>query len=288
LENLIYDAAGKINLHSIYNNAEPTIYFSTLSRLGYRIPQDAKPRFQRLIEARRNTTETEASKVVDLGCSYGVNGTLLKHGFSLDDLYRICETAEADAPGDLLKQDRDRYADPADTALEMVGVDPADRAVSYAIDAGLLDAGVATNLEKGEPTAKDVAAIENADLIISTGCVGYVTEISLERLLEASLDSRPWMAHFVLRMFDFDAAEEMLSRHGYVTEKLGGLFRQRRFASTEEQQHVLDNLCRLGIDATGAEETGWYLAELHVARPEEVAKSLPLSEILNARVGQMA
>lgn len=281
MEDLSYDAAGKINLNNIYNNPEPTTYFSTLSRLGYRIPQDAKPRFQRLIEARRSATETEPSKVVDLGCSYGVNGALLKHGLSMDELYQIYESAEADDPVNLLQQDRDRYANPVDAALEMVGVDPADRAVSYAVDAGLLDAGVATNLENSEPTARDVAAIENADLIVSTGCVGYVTEISLERLLEASLDSRPWMAHFVLRMFDFGAAEEMLSRHGYVTEKLEGLFPQRRFASTEERQHVLDNLSRLGINATGAEETGWYLAELHVARPEEVAKSLPLSEILN-------
>ena len=282
MEHLSYDTAGKINLNNIYNNSDPTAYFSTLSRLGYRIPQDAKPRFQQLIEARRNITETEASKVVDLGCSYGVNSALLKHGFSMDELYHIYETAEADDPEFLLRQDRHRYAEPSDTALEMVGVDPADRAVSYAVDAGILDAGVATNLEKREPTAQDVAAIENADLIISTGCIGYVTEISLERLLQASLDSRPWMAHFVLRMFNFGAAEEMLSQHGYVTEKLQCLFPQRRFASTEEQQHVLDNLSRLGIDATGAEETGWYLAELHVARPEEVAKSLPLNEILKA------
>lgn len=288
MEDLSYDAAGKINLNNIYNNPEPTTYFSTLSRLGYRIPQDARPRFQRLIEARRSTTETEPSKVVDIGCSYGVNGALLKHGFSMDELYQIYETAKADDPVDLLQQDRDRYANPVDAALEMVGVDPADRAVSYAVDAGLLDAGVATNLENSEPTAQDVAAIENADLIVSTGCVGYVTEISLERLLEASLDSRPWMAHFVLRMFDFGAAEEMLSRHGYVTEKLEGLFQQRRFASSEERQHVLDNLSRLGIDATGAEETGWYLAELHVARPEEVAKSLPLNEILNDSIRQIA
>ncbi len=280
MEHLSYDAAGKINLNNIYNNSDPTAYFSTLSRLSYRIPQDAKPRFQQLIEARRNTTETEASKVVDLGCSYGVNSALLKHGFSMDELYRIYETAEADDPAFLLQRDRDGYAGRSDGALEMVGVDPAGRAVSYAVDAGILDAGVATNLEEREPTAQDVAAIENADLIISTGCVGYVTEISLERLLQASLDSRPWMAHFVLRMFDFGAAEEMLSQHGYVTEKLQGLFPQRRFASTEEQQHVLDNLSRLGIDATGAEETGWYLAELHVARPEAVAKSLPLNEIL--------
>jgi hypothetical protein len=143
-------------------------------------------------------------------------------------------------------------------------------------------------LEKKRSDAEDTVATENSDLIISTGCVGYVTETSLERLLQASLDSRPWMAHFVLRMFDFGGPEEMLSRHGYVTEKLEGLFPQRRFASAEERQHVLDNLRRLGIDAAGAEETGWYLAELHVARPEEVAKSMPLGEILNGSARQIA
>ncbi|WP_127248655.1 class I SAM-dependent methyltransferase [Mesorhizobium sp. M1A.T.Ca.IN.004.03.1.1] len=287
LENLSYDVTGKINLNNIYNSPEPTAYFSTLSRLGYRIPQEAKPRFQRLIEARRNATESEPAKVIDLGCSYGINGALLKHGRSMDELYRLYGAAAADDLEALLQRDRDLYAEPADAALEIVGVDPADRAIAYAVDAGMLDAGVATNLEKSDPTPEDTAAIENADLIISTGCVGYVTETSLERLLETSLDSRPWMAHFVLRMFDFGGPEEMLGRHGYVTEKLEGLFRQRRFASAEERQHVLDNLRRLGIDAAGAEETGWYLAELHVARPEEVAKSMPLGEVLNGSARQI-
>lgn len=108
----------------------------------------------------------------------------------------------------------------------------------------------------------------------------FLAPTPLERLLETSFDSRPWMAHFVLRMFDFDASEEMLGQHGYVTEKLGTLFRQRRFASAEEHQHVLDNLRRTGIDPSDAEESGWYLAELHVSRPEEVAKSLPLDAFL--------
>jgi hypothetical protein len=48
LENIAYDATGKINLNGIYNRSEPTSYFSALSRLGYRIPQEAKPRFQSL------------------------------------------------------------------------------------------------------------------------------------------------------------------------------------------------------------------------------------------------
>ncbi|SFU23041.1 class I SAM-dependent methyltransferase [Mesorhizobium sp. YR577] len=286
MEDIIYDVIGKINLNNIYNNPDPIDYFSTLSRLGYRIPQEAKPKFQQLIQARRSTAESESAKVVDLGCSYGVNGALLKHGLSMDELYQLYRAAGADDLDALLQRDHRLYAEPADATLEMVGVDPANRAISYAVDAGLLDAGVATNLEKSDPTPEDTTVIENADLIISTGCIGYVTETSLERLLETSLDSRPWMAHFVLRMFDFGASEEMLGQHGYVTEKLEGLFRQRRFASAEERQHVLDNLSRLGIDTTNAEETGWYLAELHVARPEEVAKSMPLGELLNSGAGQ--
>lgn len=288
LDNISYDETGKLNLADIYNNADPISYFSTLSRLGYRIPQEAKPQFQRLIEARRSATETRPAKLIDLGCSYGINGALLKYGLSMDELYQLYGAIEAGDHETLLQRDRDLYAEPADAALEIIGVDPAERAVSYAVDAGMLDAGVVTNLEEGEPAPQDTVAIENADLIISTGCVGYVTEVSLERLLEASQDSRPWMAHFVLRMFDFGASEEMLSQHGYVTEKLEGLFRQRRFASAEERQHVLDNLDHLGVDASGAEETGWYLAELHVARPEEAVKSMPLGEILDRGVSQLA
>ncbi|MPY72916.1 MAG: hypothetical protein GEU87_01525 [Alphaproteobacteria bacterium] len=173
MENFTYDETGKININDIYNKEEPTSYFSTLSLLGYRIPQEAKPRFQRLIEARRSATESEAAKVVDLGCSYGINGALLKHGLSMDDLYRLYGAAEADNLETLLARDRDLYAEPADATLEMVGVDPASRAVSYAVDAGMLDAGISTDLETRDPTPEDTAAIENADLIISTGCIGY-------------------------------------------------------------------------------------------------------------------
>ncbi|MEC5293640.1 hypothetical protein VSX64_22660 [Aurantimonas sp. C2-6-R+9] len=279
-----YEETGKMNMNCIYNKPNPSTYFSTLSDLGYRIPQEAKPQFQQLIEARRSITETDAARVVDLGCSYGVNGALLKHGFSMDDLYRLY--SEVDDSEMLLARDRELYAEPEDAALEMVGIDLADRAVSYAVDVGMLDAGIVTDLETMDPTPIDAALLENADLIISTGCVGYVSEISLERLLRSSFDSRPWMAHFVLRMFDFGASEEMLTRHGYVTEKVAHVFPQRQFASTEERQQVLDRLERMGIDATGIETTGWYFAELHVARPEEIAKAIPLDKLLGSTLMQ--
>jgi predicted TPR repeat methyltransferase len=286
LNNTTYDKTGKMNMNDIYNEPNPATYFSTLSELGYRIPQEAKPRFQQLIEARRGATKSDSTKVVDLGCSYGVNGALLKHGLSMDELYRLY--AEVNDPETLLARDRELYAEPVDPALEMVGVDLAERAVSYAVEVGMLDAGVVTDLETTDPTPEEAATLENTDLVISTGCVGYVSEVSLERLLRSSVDSRPWMAHFVLRMFDFGASEEMLARHGYVTEKVAGVFPQRQFASTVERRQVLDNLDGMGLDATGIETTGWYFAELHVSRPEEVAKAMPIDKILPGKKMQIA
>jgi carnitine O-acetyltransferase len=286
LDQVEYDHSGKIILKDIYNEENPISYFSELHELDYQIPQNAKPIFQRLIEMRRAMTGDEAIKLIDVGCSYGVNGALLKYGLSMNQLYQMYDVKQNQDPEDMIRRDKQFYAVPLDPALEIVGLDTAEHAIDYAVRNGLLDDGFTTNLEKQDPLPKEADAVENADMIISTGCIGYVTEHSLERLLEASGNSQPWMAHFVLRMFDFEGSQDMLSRHGYVTEKLDGLFRQRRFVSDIEQQNVLDNLQALGVDPTGAEEDGWYLAELFVSRPQVEARDLPLEAVLKAEMRQ--
>ncbi|MEW9836277.1 hypothetical protein [Mesorhizobium marinum] len=266
-----FDRTGKLSLDHVYNKPDPRDYFSTLSKLDYRVPELAKPFFKRLLEARRAASDSADAKIVDVGCSYGVNAALLKHDMSLDDLYQLYS---ADAPDDqraLLARDRVLFSG-ADEALSVVGVDAAQNAIAYAVDAGILDAGVSTNLERRKPTEADLQAIGGADIIISTGCVGYVTETSLEQLVDASRDGQAWMANFVLRMFDYQPIEDMLAERGYVTERLDGtFFPQRRFVSTEEQDHVLENLSRRGVAPEQAEREGWYLAELHVSRPESQA-----------------
>ena len=78
------------------------------------------------------------------------------------------------------------------------------------------------------------------------------------------------MAHFVLRMFPFDEIGTMLEDFGYVTEKVENqTFVQRRFASEDEREHVLQRLSELGIDASGLEADGWYHAEAFISRPAE-------------------
>lgn len=282
MDSLSYDDTGKIDLSDIYNQPDPRQYFSTLSRLDYRIPQEAKALFQQILEARRRASGSESAKVVDVGCSYGVNAALLKFDLTLDELSRHYETAAGLSRSELLARDADFFQDPADPALEVVGVDAAEQAVRYALDAGILDGAITTNLEAARPTAEDAELIAGTDLVISTGCYGYVSDRTFERILDQCGDSQPWMAHTVLRMFDFSEAEQLFDERGYVTEKVEGLVPQRRFASREERQHTLDNLAAAGIDALGLEEEGWYFAELFVSRPREIAEVLPIGKVLDA------
>ena len=75
----IFDHTGKLNLDHVYNKPDPRDYFSTLSKLDYCVPELAKPFFKRLLGAKREVNGEAAAKIVDVGCSYGVNAALLKH-----------------------------------------------------------------------------------------------------------------------------------------------------------------------------------------------------------------
>ena len=76
----------KANMDHIYDQADPRAYFRELKKLGYAIPGVAKPIFQQLI-AHLQDRQERAVRVLDLGCSYGVNAALLKHDLSMPDLY---------------------------------------------------------------------------------------------------------------------------------------------------------------------------------------------------------
>lgn len=263
-----YDSTGKLDLTGVYNRSNPVRYFSTLSALGYCVPQNAAPSLQGLIDARRAFTGRRHLRIIDIGCSYGVNAAFLKHGLTFDDLVMHYQSLEGHSRSAMLDEDATLFADPTDDDLEIVGLDTADRALSYAIEAGVLDDAAVVNLEAEDPSS-DLRenVLCNADLVISTGCFGYISVRTLDRLLDCSHGSAPWMCHTVLRMFDFTDTAHALTERGYVTEQVEGLIRQRRFASEEEQDHVLARLARAGVNPIGIETDGWYYASIYVSRP---------------------
>ncbi len=278
-----YDDVGKIDLTNIYDRPDPRLYYSTLRRLEYIIPETAKPVFQQVIGAYRQAHDKDKIRIVDVGCSYGINAAMLKGDLDMDQLYALYApevTANA-RRNQLLVRDQTMVDDIVkDAELEVVGLDASANAIRYAVEANLLDDGVAADLESGRPSPEAAAVLDDADLVISTGCIGYVGESTFKGILEVNAPKRPWMVHFVLRMFPFTEIEETLDGFGYVTEKVEDqTFLQRRFASEEERAHVLERLSGLGIDPEGLESDGWYHAEAFISRPSEARADLHLGAL---------
>lgn len=277
---------GKAKMDHIYDQADPRAYFRELKSIGYAIPGAAKPIFQKLISRlQRNTHDT--IHVLDIGCSYGINAALLKHDLSIGDLYdHWGQKNLVDAtPEEVVEQDKEFFAGLDEVEdIEVIGLDVAENAVAFAEEAGLLDEGLTVDLENEPLPEGAVDELAPVDLVISTGCVGYVTEKSFDRLLPAVTEGqRPWFANFVLRMYPFDAIEETLNEAGYVTEKLEGrTFVQREFASAEEQEEIIAQLRDQGIDPAGKETEGHLLAEFFLSRPKNEAAKAPLEKFILA------
>lgn len=265
----IYDAANeaKANFDAIYNLPDPRRYYRTLGALDYRIPTEAKPVFRTVMEA----MDRDHIHVVDIGCSYGVNAAVIQYDLDFADLvsrYRSPKIAKKSVAESIF--DDAAYFVDADKIVEatFTGVDVAREAAGYAKAVGLLDSVIVQNLEE-EPLSPDAAAmVSNADLIITTGAVGYVTERTFARVLDAVEGEAPWIAAFSLRQFPFDAIAAEMTGFGLATEKLQDrTFPQRRFRDEEERAGAIAAVEALGLDPSGLEASGNYYADFYLATP---------------------
>lgn len=265
---MLLDATGKVSLDHLYSESDPRPYFGTLRELDYQLPQWAKPHFAELIEEYREERQVPAPTVVDLGCSYGVNAALYRCDTTMDELYDHYTGQEAAGLDHAGLIDRDRnLVQSHDDDVRFIGLDVSAPALEYAHAAGFIDDAIHADLEQHEPTADQRALLAEADLVVSTGCIGYVTERTILRIAEPA-GRRPWMAHFVLRMFSYEPVATSLAELGYDTIDVPGMFKQRRFASEQEQEQILNALRATGMEPHELETEGWLCAQLHLSRPD--------------------
>lgn len=280
--------ASKANFDDIYLQDDPRGYFSVLGALDYMIPDVAAPIIRQILSARKRRYDTVPT-VLDIGCSYGINAAVHRYPLSFRRLRRRYANADMAAlsADDLARLDRNYYAGWPETGVaRFIGLDVSAPAVRYAVSVGLLEEGIVANFESAAPAPRDIERIRRADVVLSTGCVGYVTERTFRAILEP-MDRPPWVVSFVLRMFPYEAIAAELARRGLVTERLAGAtFVQRRFRDVDEFTDCLGNLEKLGIDTSGLESEGRFQAELFVSRPREDVQAAPLGEIVKVVSGR--
>jgi hypothetical protein len=280
---------GKTDFSDLYTSEDPRKYFKYLGQLDYIIPHLAQPVFRQVIQARQELQEGPVT-VLDVGCSYAINGALMKYALDYEALRQryTAPALQGLSSEQMLEFDRHYYrAWPGEPGIKVIGLDASANAVRYAETAGVLDRGLAIDLEQREPTPEEMHVLADVDLIVSTGCVGYVTAKSFQRLAKAARVGRaPWVASFVLRMFPYDEIAATLSAHGLVTELYeGATFVQRRFADRSEMEATIRAVEARGLDSDGLETEGFYHANLFVSRPAEEIVRRPIQKLVSVVSG---
>lgn len=273
----------KANFDHIYTAPDPRPYFRTLSELDYQIPAHGTSVFGPIADQIATVRDRDTSRIADLCCSYGINGAVLKHDVTyaeLVDHYTTDDCSTLDR-SELLDRDQRFFRERREAgAPEVVGIDVSSEAVDYAVAAGFLDGGAAEDLEVSDPSPALAELLEQIDLVTVTGGIGYITERTISRVLDAA-PSTPWLAALCLRWVDFDPIAELAEQRDMVVHRLDDVtFPQRRFIDTDEQEYVLRELDARGIDSMGREADGYHHAELYLAHPSDEQCPVPLPELI--------
>ncbi len=268
----------KADFNHIYRAKDPRSYFKVLGELDYIIPEIAAPVLMQLVE-HLIRSKGRPITVLDVGCSYGILAAVMRYGLTIQQLHDRYVAAPLQAPGSdrLASYDAHYFAGwPRRDDVRFIGLDCSAEAIAYALKVGLIDEGLVIDLEIGALNERACSVVSKVDLIVSTGAVGYISEKTFAKLLRAFPSGRePWIASFVLRMFDYTNIAEIISQHGLETERLDEVtFVQRRFRDEAEFEDTLRLIQARGIDPAGKEAEGVYHAELFVSRsPADIRKA---------------
>ncbi|MDA1036695.1 MAG: hypothetical protein O3B65_07455 [Chloroflexi bacterium] len=166
-----------------------------------------------------------------------MSGALLKTDCAYRDLaefYRLEASSEYAACVAESQRWLDSHAMRGD--VEVVGFDRSDEAIRFAVASHMIDDGIALNLEneESELTADQAHLLRECDVLLSTGAIGYVTDKTVNPILdEFGNDSRgalgPVAIMSVLELFDPAPIVEAFTEHGYRFGHLPVRMPQRRF-----------------------------------------------------------
>jgi len=273
----------------IYNQTDPRGYFRVMFDLNYGLPDTASGVFRNLIRALARE-RGRPLKVLEIGVGFGVMPALICYPIDMSTLahrYRDLDWSEIDSER-LVALDRNFYQSwPTLLDARFVGYDTAHEAAGFAQRVGLTSHTVTSDLEAGQLSDADRAALADVDFVISLNCADFVSADALSLLIDAIGSERMWFASFALRTSPFYQLQTAIQGKGLVTEKLEGVtFVQRRFANTQEWTSVLLTLETMGLSAVGKEADGVLHTEFHIARPSADAVARPLSKLMSVNVGQ--
>tara|TARA_A100001037_G_scaffold303183_1_gene336582 strand:+ start:3053 stop:3919 length:867 start_codon:yes stop_codon:yes gene_type:complete len=263
----------KASFDDVYNARTPHAYLAKMAGLGYRIGDHATPFFSRAINhARRSNGPQGSPTILDVGCSYGIGSALVLHQTNYDSLSAFFTSEESESVDACIARATEWLAQRrSQPDVKCIGLDQAKNAVAFAKAVGLVEQGIAKNLEAGDTlSTEETASIQQCNLLFSTGVIGYVGPKTLAPVLaqlgKATQENvGPFIVTTILRMFDPSSIMTCFQEHGFRFERLSHRpLPQRNFESPEEQQQTLAILKQRGIATDELEDNGQLYADIYV------------------------
>ena len=262
---------GKASFDKAYIAPTPHRYLASMAAIGYRLAERMHPFLSAVVHA---SSSAEAPlRVLDVGCSYGISSALLKTGCSYGALSAFyCDDASRDY--DVCVRETQEWLQEYGVRedVTVVGLDSSNAAVRFATDARLIDRGIACDLEvTGARLAEaERSVIATCDVLFSAGTIGYVSDRTMDPLLntlgsEGQGAMGPVAIMSVLELFSPEPIAKTFDEHGYRFGVLPVRVPQRQFADKAEQERVIDTLQRRGVSTDVQETENLMFANLCVA-----------------------
>ena len=235
-----------------------------------------------IFQLQNNFTKNSQKKkinIIDIGSSYGINSALMKYNLTMSDLDDFFLEQEPS-----IEQSKQFFENlSSDDTLDFYQIDISQPALKFSENTGLCKKGICVNLESGNLPIQD---LPQADMIIATGCIGYIGykafsnlfELIKKQQSESNLESSEKgtvFAFSVLRIFDMEKIQKVFDHYGYSLVKSDiKPIRQRRFSDSEEKYKTISLLHGKGIDTKWLEDDGHFYADFYIASPKILETNL--------------
>lgn len=282
----------KKDFTNIYTQKTPYSYLKEMQILQYRIADHTKPLYLSLAEQLYEKLQRPIN-VLDIGSSYGINSALMKHDLvmsELDDFFLAKDEPSITQTKQFFeKQSQNDH-------LNFYQIDISNPDLVFSENSGLCEKGICINLETDN--SKLAKELPDVDLIIATGCIGYIGYKAFSNLFEVIKNQKayssisepqnitPIFAFSVLRMFDMEEIKKTFDYYGYslINSDIEPI-PQRQFSDDGEHHQTLSLLDSKGIDTKKYEDDGHFYADFYVASPKKLEPQLiTMSKIMGNHV----
>ena len=263
----------KKDFTDIYTQDSPHRYLKEMNRLEYTISDSTKILYNAIIKELEDNLSRPVN-ILDLGSSYGINSSLIKYDLTMSELNDFF----LKEPEPTKKETKQFYDEcTRNDNINFYQIDISEEALKFSEDMGLCKKAINVDLETEKLELPE--SLSKIDLIIATGCIGYIGYKAFSNLLEEIKNTQtnstepntehvaPIFAFTILRMFDMRDIQEIFERYDYslVKSDLEPIC-QRKFSTPEEKMQTLHLLHDMKIDTKKYEDGGNFYADYYIAR----------------------